>query len=198
MTWSQAELDALRKAYALRHVAGELRRALGRVRLGGRSPAANPHHRERDGALPKVGRSRSAASRPSARADRHRAPHELARPRHRLRGAASGAAPCPAAGGDRDARPQLRGRARRPADRRLGGRRHQRQRRDRHGAVAPARPLARSGAQQPVRGEGGAGGGQQPGRHRHPAAGAIRRCRRQRDGRQALGPLRREPATPTD
>ena len=45
------------------------------------------------------------------------------------------------------------------------------------GARPAARPLARSGAQQPLRRQGGAGAGQQPGRHRHPAAGARRRCR---------------------
>ena len=45
---------------------------------------------------------------------------------------------------------------------------------------SPARPLARSGAQQPLRGEGDARGGQQPGRHRDPAAGAGRRRRGQR------------------
>ena len=80
----------------------------------------------------------------------------------------------------------------RPPHRRLGRRRHRRQRRDRHGARPAARPLARSRPQQPLRRQGGAGAGQQHGRHRPPAAGAIRRCRRQRDGRQALGRLRRD------
>ena len=49
MSWSQAELDALRKAYASGTLTSELRWALGRVRIGSRSAASHPHHRERDG-----------------------------------------------------------------------------------------------------------------------------------------------------
>ena len=116
--WSQAELDALRKAYA----SGTLR-----VSYDGRSVE---YGSEAD-LLRRIrtieAEMAAAEGRPKPRRSLARVPqglrtslrHELARPDDRLDRAGDRAAPRPAAGGDRHARPQLRGGARRPAHGRL-------------------------------------------------------------------------------
>ena len=174
-------LDASRAGCAqarlrLRHAQGLLRRQDGGIRPPRPISSAGSAPSRRRWPPRPVRRGRAAAWPASARDDRSGEP---ARPRRRLAGAAGRAAPRPPAGGDGDAGPGLRGRDARPADRGLDRRRDQRQCRDRRRDASSPRALARPGAQQRLRGEGGASRRQQSRRHRHPAAG-------QRSGDSAL------------